>query len=120
LLLHFVVKPGAEAPVFHGSDKQDQNRRTRMSDPRGHCRFRAYAYWSSGLLNAGAEAPLYRSLHHEWVLFFVQTNIEIAGKGFSNSAGRSFVALYRKLRPAARLKPCPPVFESAALTYVRN
>jgi hypothetical protein len=57
-----------------------------MSDPHGHCRFRAYAYWSSGLLNAGAEARLYRSLHHEWVLFFVQTKIEIAGNGFSISA----------------------------------
>jgi hypothetical protein len=46
------------------------------------------------LLNAGAEGRLYRFLHHEWVLFFVQTKIEMAGKSFSSSAGRSFVALF--------------------------
>jgi hypothetical protein len=40
----------------------------------------------------GAEAPLYRSLRHEWAIFFVQFKIEIVGKGFSKLGGRSFVA----------------------------
>jgi hypothetical protein len=34
----------------------------------------------------GAEAPLYRSLRHEWARFFVQSKIEIEDKGLSGSA----------------------------------